>query len=160
MFSLERITLLVTDVDGVLTDGRIRLLPDGEEVKVFHARDGSAIRRAMENGIEVAFLSGRGGGAVASRARELGVTQVVLSSSDKESDFRAILRRTGRAAGCAAYVGDDVVDLPVFSVAGFSACPSDASPDVKEAVDQVLTTPGGDGVIKEMVDLLLSSRNR
>ncbi|HSR49871.1 MAG TPA: HAD hydrolase family protein [Acidobacteriota bacterium] len=155
---LREIKLLVLDVDGVLTDGRIGLTPEGEEVKFFSTKDGYGIRMAITAGIEVAFLTGRESGAVSRRAAELGVRHVMQGAADKLSLFLGLLQELGLEPDQAAAMGDDVLDLPVLNHAGFSAAPADAVEEVRSQVDWVSSNPGGFGAVRELIDYILSHR--
>jgi 3-deoxy-D-manno-octulosonate 8-phosphate phosphatase (KDO 8-P phosphatase) len=155
-----RIRLLLLDVDGVLTDGSIVLLGDGQELKSFHVRDGTAIVLAKREGIEVGLLSGRSSEVTARRASELGISLVVQGETDKRAAFGRILESTGLEAGAVAYMGDDLLDLPVLREAGLSAAPADAVPEVLAEADWISTRPGGRGAVREFVELLLGARGR
>lgn len=155
---LSQIRLLILDVDGVLTDGRIGLTAQGDEIKFFFIQDGLAIRMAQRCGIQVAFLSGRRSEAVLRRARELGVETVVEGSRDKLQDLEAILAKLGLDAEQAAAMGDDLPDLPLLREVGFSAAPGDAAPEVLEAVDYVCRKKGGKGAVREVIEMVLKER--
>ncbi len=157
---LQKIRLILLDVDGVLTDGRIGLLPGGEEIKFFSVYDGLAIRLAMKVGWEVGFLSGRTSEEVTARARELGIEIVVQGSGDKVKDFEKILKDKNLQASEVAYMGDDLPDLPVLKRVGFSAAPDNAVEAVKNEVDYVTHEKGGNGAVREVVDLLLKTSGK
>ena len=160
MDRLKKIRIIVTDVDGVLTDGRIRLLPSGEEMKVFHARDGAAIRIAIDSGIRVAVITGRGGQALEKRSEELGITRVIMFSRDKKQDLKHLLNEMECEPDEALFIGDDITDLDAMRSAGVSACPSDAALEVKNCADLVLKTEGGNGVIRELLEMILKIQNK
>lgn len=155
---LATIELVVSDVDGVWTDGRLFLGDDGREMKVFHVRDGHAVAMAREAGIGFALLSGRTSKAVERRARELKITQVVQGSRDKGIDFLQICSDEGVPADRAMMIGDDLPDLSAFYHAGISAAPADAAPEVIDGADIVLSARGGEGAIRELIEKLLESR--
>jgi 3-deoxy-D-manno-octulosonate 8-phosphate phosphatase (KDO 8-P phosphatase) len=150
-----RVRLLVLDVDGVLTDGRIFFGPSGEEVKAFHVRDGSAIGRAIEAGIEVALISGRQSPAVLRRARELGIREVFQGVRDKTAIFRDLARRPGRSPATTAVIGDDLPDRSLLEAAGFAATPADGHPDLDASVHYRCRERGGRGAVREVIDLIL-----
>ena len=150
-----QIELLVLDVDGVLTDGRITLSPSGEESKSFHVRDGSGMKYWQRVGRKLAIISGRGSPAVLRRAEELGVAAVRLHCKRKLPAFEEVCRELGVEPGRAAVAGDDLTDLPLIRAAGFSAAPADAVEEVRAAVDCVLTLAGGQGCVRELVEMLL-----
>ncbi len=152
-----RLRFLLFDVDGVLTDGRLFYL--GDEVAVaFDVRDGVAVGRARDAGLGVGLLSSRKDSpAVARRAAELGFDEVLVGCRDKAAAFADLLARRGLEASEVAYVGDDLVDLPVLRRAGLSAAPADAAPEVRRSVDLVLDAPGGRGAARELVDRIVQA---
>lgn len=150
-----RVRVFLTDVDGVLTDGGIVFDGNGLESKRFHVRDGHGIKMLQRGGMEVGIISGRSSDAVTVRARELGVRLLRQGAHDKEAALREILSETGARAGECAYVGDDIVDLPILRAVGFSAAPADAEPYVLEAVDYVASRPGGMGAVREVIEFVL-----
>jgi 3-deoxy-D-manno-octulosonate 8-phosphate phosphatase (KDO 8-P phosphatase) len=153
-----RISLLVLDVDGVLTDGRLWFGPDGETLKAFHVRDGLGIKRLREAGIEVAVISGRSSTAVARRMAELGVAQVLQGVSDKGRALADLLTRLGRSASETACLVDDTPDLPMMQAVGLPAAVADAHPDVLAAAEHVTALGGGNGAVREFCDWLLDAR--
>jgi len=149
---------LVLDVDGVLTDGAIHVGPEGELFKSFHVRDGLAIRLAQAAGLEVAILSARDSEIVRRRAAELGIAEVLQGRADKGAALRELLERRAFAPETVAVLGDDLPDLPALALAGLSAAPSDAAPEVRAAVDHVTDAAGGRGCVRELVERLLVAR--
>jgi 3-deoxy-D-manno-octulosonate 8-phosphate phosphatase (KDO 8-P phosphatase) len=159
---LERarhIRLLVLDVDGVLTDGRLYLSASGEEFKVFHVRDGSGIVAVRRAGIEVAIISGRDCAAVERRATELGIRHVRQGVADKGATFDALLLELGIPAAEAACVGDDTPDAPMLQRAGLAIGVADSHPALLAAAHWVTKSKGGRGAVREVCDLLLSARS-
>jgi len=152
---LNRIKLLLLDVDGVMTDGRIIYLNDGGEAKAFDVKDGHGLKLIQRAGIKVGIITGRQSDIVARRAAELGIELVYQGAKDKMRPFMEILEKLGLKASEVAYVGDDLVDLPVMRLVGFSATVADASDDIKPYVDLVTSRPGGRGAVREVCDLLL-----
>jgi 3-deoxy-D-manno-octulosonate 8-phosphate phosphatase (KDO 8-P phosphatase) len=150
--------MLLTDVDGVWNDGRIWIDADGRSMALFHVHDGAGILFWHRAGGLSGFLSGRRNDAVAARARELGVHEVELGHLDKIDAYEAILARRGLAADEVAYVGDDLLDLPVLRRAGFAVTVPNARAEVRAAVDHVTELPGGRGAVREVVELLLRAR--
>ncbi|MEO0480018.1 MAG: HAD hydrolase family protein [Planctomycetota bacterium] len=155
---LRRIELLMMDVDGVLTNGHIQFDHDGRETKSFHVHDAAGLIYWHRCGGESGFLSGRSGPIVEFRARELGIAEVHLGHLDKLPVLEEILDRRDLAPEQIAYVGDDLLDLPCLRRAGFSVAPADARPEVRAEVDHVTTGGGGQGVVREIVELLLRAR--
>ena len=152
------IRLLVLDVDGVLTDGKLWFGPDGEALKVFHVRDGHGIKKLQEAGVEVAIISGRRSPAVDTRMRELGVRHVVQGANDKQVALDALLAALDVPAACAACLVDDLPDLPMMRTVGLAAAVADAHPEVLAAASHVTRLPGGHGAVREFCDWLLARR--
>jgi 3-deoxy-D-manno-octulosonate 8-phosphate phosphatase (KDO 8-P phosphatase) len=150
-----RICALFLDVDGVLTDGRIYLDGRGRELKVFDTKDGHGMRKAAAAGITLVWISGRRSPATASRARELGVARCFQGVRDKRARFEAVRRKLKLRPEETAVIGDDEPDIPMFEVAGLSACPADATPAAKKAADMVLRRPGGHGAVRELIERIL-----
>jgi 3-deoxy-D-manno-octulosonate 8-phosphate phosphatase (KDO 8-P phosphatase) len=153
------IELLVLDVDGVLTDGRVATLPDGTELKWFHVRDGAGIAAWHALGRRTAILSGRTSSVVSRRAAELGIAWVRQGVADKRAELEAILRGVGTTAERTAAMGDDLADLAVLSAVGVSAAVADACPEILAAADYVCRTPGGRGAVREFIEWLLRAQN-
>jgi len=156
----EHIRLLLLDVDGVLTDGSVVLLGDGQELKSFYVRDGTAIVVARREGLEIGLLSGRSSEVTKRRAAELGIELVVQGETDKAAAFERILEKAGLTAETVAFMGDDLLDLPVLRRAGLAAAPADAVPEVLAEAHWVSRHPGGRGAVRELVEVLLDARGR
>jgi 3-deoxy-D-manno-octulosonate 8-phosphate phosphatase (KDO 8-P phosphatase) len=154
----RRIRLLVLDVDGVLTDGRLHISAAGEEIKVFHVRDGSGLVAVQRAGITVAIISGRDSAAVTRRAAELGIRHLRQGVSDKGAELERLLAELGVAAQDTACVGDDTPDLPMLQRAGLAVAVADAHPALRESAHWTTTSNGGQGAVREVCDLLLSTR--
>ena len=157
---LAKIRLLLLDVDGVLTDGRIYFADNGMESKAFYARDGHGIKLLLRSGIRVGLLTGRSSHLVELRARDLGIDLVFQGAKEKLPVFRQILRDLDLRAEDVAYMGDDVVDLPVLMHAGVAAAVADCSEEILTAVDFVSRYRGGRGAVREFCELLLKSTGR
>lgn len=155
---LARIRLLVLDVDGVLTDGRIVVDDSGAESKFFHVHDGSGIWLLRRAGIETAIISGRTAKCVEHRARDLAIGECIQGSPDKLASFEALRARLGLAAEECAYMGDDVLDVPLMRRAGFAAAPADARPEAKAAAALVTRARGGRGAVRELAETILRAR--
>ena len=157
---MARIELLILDVDGVLTDGRLYFSARGETLKVFHVRDGHGIKLLMSAGIAVAAFSGRRSAAVAARMRELRVPHVVQACSDKVTALRRLTERLHiDALNCACLV-DDTPDLPLMSAVGMAGAVADAHPVVKSAAHWIARANGGEGAVRELCDAVLRARAR
>jgi 3-deoxy-D-manno-octulosonate 8-phosphate phosphatase (KDO 8-P phosphatase) len=153
-----RIELLVLDVDGVLTDGRLYFASSGETLKVFHARDGHGIKLLMGGGVEVAAFSGRRSAAVTARMRELKVRHVVQGCDDKVAALLELTRRLKIAPRACACLVDDTPDLPLMAAVGFAAAVADAHPLVQRAAHWISGLGGGTGAVRELCDLILRAR--
>ncbi|MSM40889.1 MAG: HAD-IIIA family hydrolase [Geobacter sp.] len=152
---LKEIKLLLLDVDGVLTDGRIIYDANGVESKFFNVKDGHGIKMVQRAGIEVGIVSGRQSQVVANRAAELGIDLVYQKALDKLTPYLEILRQKGLTDANVAFVGDDIIDIPVLRRVGFAAAPADALDYVQEEVHFVTRNRGGWGAVREVCDLLL-----
>jgi 3-deoxy-D-manno-octulosonate 8-phosphate phosphatase (KDO 8-P phosphatase) len=149
------IRLLVLDVDGVLTDGRLWFGARGELMKAFHVRDGHGIRELLAAGVEIAVISGRRSSAVARRCRELGIRRVVQGVDDKLAAFERIRGELGVEAGRSACVGDDVPDVPLMRAVGLAFAVADAHPTAIASAHHVTRAAGGVGAVREVCDELL-----
>ena len=154
------IRLLLFDVDGVLTDGVVHMHVDGSESKGFHIRDGAAMVWAQRVGLTVGLLSARASGATTQRAAQLAIRLVVQGVSSKLDAYERILRDAGLPDAAVAYMGDDLLDLPVLARAGLSAAPADAAPEVLSRVNWVSAAPGGRGAVREFIEKVLRAQNR
>ena len=154
----SRIRLLVLDVDGVLTDGGLFVSASGEEAKRFHVHDGLALVAARKAGLQIAILSARASAAVTRRMTELGVGEVHQGVTDKAGALDALRERLGLAVGEVAMMGDDLPDLPAMAHAGLALAPANAAAEVKRAAHWVARRRGGDGAVREAVEMLLKSR--
>jgi 3-deoxy-D-manno-octulosonate 8-phosphate phosphatase (KDO 8-P phosphatase) len=154
----RRVRLLVLDVDGVLTDGRLHITADGEETKVFHVRDGSGIVAVQRAGIQVAIISGRASAAVTRRAAELGIQHVRQGIGDKGAALEQLLQELQLAPELLACVGDDTPDLPMLERASLAIVVADAHAAVRPAAHWITTAAGGHGAVREVCDLLLHAR--
>jgi 3-deoxy-D-manno-octulosonate 8-phosphate phosphatase (KDO 8-P phosphatase) len=155
-----RLRLLLFDVDGVLTDGTVIMHADGSESKGFDIRDGAAVVWAQREGLLVGLLSARTSGATAQRAAQLAIRLVSQGSANKLTSYEQILRDTGLGDADVAYMGDDLVDLPVLARAGLSAAPADAAPEVRARVDWVSRNAGGHGAVREFIEMVLRTQQR
>ena len=154
----RRLRMILTDVDGVMTDGTILLFSDGSEAKAFHVRDGLGVVLAHRAGLRTGLLAGRSSPAVARRAEELGIAVVLQGIADKVSALHELLQREGLGAHEVAYMGDDVNDLPVMSEAGLSAAPADAPLEVRAQAFMVTDAAGGRGCLREFIEAILRAR--
>ncbi|MDP7009468.1 MAG: HAD hydrolase family protein [Phycisphaerales bacterium] len=153
------ITVLALDVDGVLTDGTIGFAQlTGAEMKQFHVHDGLGISLWLRAGNEVIFISGRKADCVTIRAKELGVNYVCQGSKDKIADLDAFLTKIGASKEQTAFVGDDLGDIPVMQHVGFAVAVHDATQEVKEIAHFVTSKDGGNGAVRETIELLMKAQ--
>ena len=150
--------MLLLDVDGVLTDGRIILDNQGNELKAFHVRDGHGIKLAQRAGIIIGIITGRKAEVVNVRAKELGITEVHQGALDKIRVYESVLQRYGLRDDEIAFVGDDIVDAAILKRAGLAAIVADSDPAVRTLADLVTKAAGGRGAVREVINFLLAAR--
>jgi 3-deoxy-D-manno-octulosonate 8-phosphate phosphatase (KDO 8-P phosphatase) len=153
-----RIRLLVFDVDGVLTDGSLYMGDDGQQYKAFHSKDGHGMRMLQDSGVAIAVITGRTSQVVEHRMRELGVQHVFPGHREKLPAFQRLLGEVGVQPGATAFVGDDVVDLPVMRRAGFAIAVHDAHPLVQRHAHWVTPSAGGRGAAREVCELIMDAQ--
>jgi len=154
---LAKVRLVAFDMDGVFTDGRFYLSDDGVESKSFCTQDGFGVRQLLKGGIEVAVISGRKSAAVERRMSELGVRHVILACSDKTAAFDTLADQLGIGVEEAAFVGDDIPDLPLLSKVGYSFAVANAVSAVREYCDYTTKASGGNGAVREVCELVLAA---
>lgn len=154
----RKIKLLLMDCDGVLTDGRLYYSERGEELKVFHVRDGQGIVNWHQAGFYSGIITGRKSKILEIRATELGIHFIKQASKDKEKDFEAILIQAKVSADEVAFIGDDLVDLALFEKVGFAVAVGDAIETLFAKADYVTRSNGGLGAVREVIDLLFDSK--
>jgi 3-deoxy-D-manno-octulosonate 8-phosphate phosphatase (KDO 8-P phosphatase) len=157
---LKNIKMLILDVDGVMTDGRVIMDDRGHEIKQFDVRDGHGIKLIQRYGIAVVLLTGRKSEVVKHRACDLGIKEVHQKVSNKKEVFTQILKKNKLDSKETAYIGDDVVDIPVLKAVGFSAAVADALDVVKKSVDYVTQNKGGRGAVREVCEMLLQAQGK
>ncbi len=155
-----RIRLVIFDVDGVLTDGRLYFGNDGNEFKAFHIRDGHGIKMLLDAGVEVAVISGRHAASAERRMADLGIRYAYLGVQDKRSVFDGLLERLGLTADQVAYVGDDLIDLPVMTRVGLAVAVRDADPFVRRHAHWRTPHRGGLGAARDVCELVLEARGQ
>lgn len=155
---LAELRLVAFDVDGVFTDGRFYLSDDGIETKAFNTQDGFGIRRLIDTGYEVAVISGRRSAATAARMVELGIEHVILGTSDKVAAFEQLIASLGIDASECAYAGDDVPDILLLEIVGYSIAVANAVEEVRDLCDYTTMASGGHGAVREICDLVLAAR--
>jgi len=154
----RRVQLMVFDVDGVLTDGRLFFGPAGEEMKVFHALDGHGLRMLADSGVRVALLSGRRSAAVAARAAELRIPHVLQGVASKRPRYEALLAELGVPAEACGYMGDELVDLPVLTRCGFACSVAGAPSEVRSRAHFVPGAPAGAGAAREVCEFVMRAQ--
>ncbi len=152
------IRLLVLDVDGVMTDGRIIMDHVGREIKNFDVKDGHGIKILMRYGIDVILVTGRRSDVVEHRARDLGISEVHQGVMNKLEISGPILRNRSLSYEHMAFVGDDIVDIPLLRRVGFAVAVADAADDVRKCVDYVTTSKGGRGAVREVCEVILKAK--
>lgn len=155
-----RVKLLLMDCDGVLTDGRITLLADGDEQKSFHTRDGHGLVLLHRAGLRSGIISGRTSAAVERRAHDLGIAYVRQGTWDKIVEFEEILAAAGVEEEEAAFIGDDVTDIPLMQRVGLAVAVLDATEETRAAAHYVTQLPGGFGAVREVAELILKAQGR
>jgi 3-deoxy-D-manno-octulosonate 8-phosphate phosphatase (KDO 8-P phosphatase) len=156
----KNIKLLILDVDGVLTDGRIVIDDRGVETKCFDVRDGHGIKLLKRANIEVVIITGRNSEVVTHRARELGIDSVYQNIHDKLEVYQSILGQKGLKDGEVGFVGDDLVDLPLLRRVGFSAVVADSIEELKSYADYISRNRGGRGAVREISELILKAQGK
>ncbi len=160
MKDLEKIKLIAIDVDGTMTDGTIYILENGTEIKGFNVKDGTGIALAKIAGIIPVIISGKKSEAVRKRVKTLGIEDYYEGVNDKRKVMEEILKKYGLQWENCCFIGDDIVDIEVIKIAGFSASPKDAHPSVKSIVDFVSNYEGGKGAVREIIDFILKNQNK
>jgi len=157
---MKIIRLLVLDVDGVMTDGKIIMNDMGREIKNFDVKDGHGIKILMRCGIDVILLTGRRSAVVEHRAKDIGIEEVYQGIYNKLEKFEEILQHKSFNYENIAFVGDDIVDIPLLKRVGFSVAVADATEDVKKGVDYITKKAGGDGAVREVCELILQAQGK
>jgi 3-deoxy-D-manno-octulosonate 8-phosphate phosphatase (KDO 8-P phosphatase) len=153
-----RVKLLLMDCDGVLTDGRIELLENGDETKTFHTRDGHGIVLMHRAGLSTGIISGRTSSFVERRAGELGITHLRQGTWDKVKDYEEILAESGVTEAEVAFIGDDVTDVPLMQRSGFAVAVADAVSEARANAHYITQIAGGFGAVREVCELILKSQ--
>jgi len=157
---LKNIKMLILDVDGVMTDGRVIMDDSGREIKNFDVRDGHGIKLIQRYGISVVLLTGRQSEVVKHRAHDLGIREIYQKVFNKKEVFVKILKKNKLSSADVAFMGDDIIDIPVLKAVGFSAAVADALDVVKKSVDYITQNKGGRGAVREVCDMLLQAQGK
>jgi 3-deoxy-D-manno-octulosonate 8-phosphate phosphatase (KDO 8-P phosphatase) len=158
--NLSKIKMLITDVDGVLTDGTIIISADGTESKKFSLLDGHGIKMWHRAGLATAFISGRDTSATSIRARQLNVDYVFQGCKKKLPAFEKLLEKAGLSENQVAYIGDDLMDLPLVKRAGLGVAVAGSASELKDAADYVTTAQGGSGAVREVIEYILKDTGK
>lgn len=157
---LAAVRLVLLDVDGVLTEGRVVYADSGEEIKSFSVRDGYGIRLMLDAGIGVGIITGRRAPALHHRCRDLGIEMIYEGARRKAPLLAKIMAETGLAAEAIAFVGDDLPDLPVMIRVGCAVAVADAHPELRQRADMVTKARGGRGAVRELAEALLEAQGK
>ena len=157
---IKAVKLFILDVDGVMTDGSIIYDDDGKEIKIFDVKDGHGIKLLMRAGIDVAIITARESQVVLHRAKNLGIDMVYQKAMDKVEAFNEILQKKQLSEKEVAYVGDELVDIPLLRKVGFAAAVKDAVEDLKMYVDFITEKNGGQGAVREICELILKTQGK
>lgn len=156
----KNIRLLICDVDGVLTDGKIYIGNDGELFKAFNVKDGLGIKMLLANGIDVAILTARSSKILDQRTKELGITNVLQGQRDKVKGLQVLAENSGVSYEEMAYIGDDLPDYAVIQKVGLAACPNDANQTIQQLCEFKSCFAGGDGAVRELAEFILKSQDK
>jgi 3-deoxy-D-manno-octulosonate 8-phosphate phosphatase (KDO 8-P phosphatase) len=154
----KQLKILILDVDGVLTDGRLFFDNEGKEYKCFHARDGHGMKLLQQTGVQIAVISGRQSNSVALRMKNLGIEHVFQGHENKRAAFAELMANTGVTKKQCAFIGDDLLDLPIMLKVGLAIAVQDANFAVKERADWCTNLPGGQGAVREVCDLIMQAQ--
>ncbi|MBN1663516.1 MAG: HAD-IIIA family hydrolase [Deltaproteobacteria bacterium] len=158
--NIRSLKLLILDVDGVLTDGKVIMDDAGRESKHFDVRDGHGLKMLMRTGVDVVFLTGRKSAVVEHRARDLGIGEVHQGVWNKLERYEEIVKKRNLSAREVAYIGDDVVDVPSMRRVGFSVAVADAVEEVKKIADYTTREKGGSGAVREVCDMIMKLQGK
>jgi len=154
----KKIKLVIFDIDGVLTSGALFIGDDGQEYKAFNSKDGHGLRMLQDSGVEVAIITGRTSNVVAHRAKDLGITRIYQGKREKLPAYEELIKETGLSHEEIAYVGDDVVDLPVMSKVGLAICVQDGHSFVKQHSHWITESNGGCGAGRDVCEMILEAQ--
>ncbi len=156
----RRVKLILTDVDGTLTDGTLAVLPDGEEIKTYHVRDGVGVLLAQLVGLQTGIITGKSSRGLTVRAERLKIAELHQGALDKKPVFEDILRRRGLRPEEVAYIGDDIGDLEIMKMAGLAGAVADAHPTIRRQAHYVCRLAGGRGAFREFVEFIIGAQKK
>ncbi len=157
---LKKIKILAMDVDGTLTNGKVFYSKNGEELKIFSIRDGMGIELLRKAGIEPMIITSESSEIVTARARKLKIEYILLGSRNKKKDLEDFVNQKGIELENIAYIGDDINDIQAMKISGVSACPKDSNEFVLEIVNYICNSDGGNGAVREFIELILKAQNK
>ena len=152
---LPKITTFIFDVDGVLTNGTLTIMPDGELVRHMNVKDGYAMKTALKNGYRVCIISGGTNEGVRNRLAALGIEDIYLGAHNKIEQYQELVKKYNLKAENILYMGDDVPDYPVMKIVGLPACPNDAVTEIKEVANYISNKKGGEGCVRDVIEQLM-----
>ncbi len=155
---LKNIKVFIFDIDGVITDGKVYVMPGNQLARTINTKDGMALKHAVQKGYKIAFISGGNSESIKDRLAYLGITDVFLKQDDKLPVFERYLRENGIEAEETLYMGDDIFDIPVLQKAGLACAPSDAAAEVLQVAEFVSSKKGGEGAVREIIEQVLRAR--
>lgn len=157
---MDKVKLIILDVDGTLTDGKIYYDSLGNEMKAFNAKDGMAIAQAIKNNVNIAIITGRKSTIVDKRAKELGINHVYQGVHSKVEVLEIILKNLNINSSEVMYIGDDINDIQIMNKVGFTGCPKDAVDEVKNISKIISTKNGGNGAVREIIEAVLKQQGK
>ena len=152
---LKNITTFIFDVDGVLTDGKLLITSKGDMLRVMDAKDGYAMKYAIDKGFKISIISGGKDESIRKRLEKLGIKDIFLDSHNKIESYNELIHKNNLSPDDILYMGDDIPDIPVMKVSGVSSCPQDAVYDVKKIADYISHKNGGNGCVREIIEQVL-----
>ncbi|MGJ8745740.1 KdsC family phosphatase [Polaribacter sp.] len=152
---LANITTLIFDVDGVLTNGMVTIMPDGELIRTMNIKDGYALKTAVDQGLNVCIISGGTNEGVGKRLANLGIKDIYLGAHDKIKQYHELVQKYNLQPENVLYMGDDIPDFPVMKLVGFPCCPNDAVPEIKNASKYISNIKGGEGCVRDVIEQIL-----
>ena len=157
---LPKITTFIFDVDGVLTNGTLTIMPDGELVRHMNVKDGYAMKTALNKGFKVCIISGGTNKAVKSRLAALGIKDIYLGAHNKIKEYKEILEKYNLNHENVLYMGDDIPDIPVMQKVGLASCPNNAVPEVQQAARYISNIKGGEGCVRDVIEQVLKVQGK
>ena len=157
---LPKITTFIFDVDGVLTNGMLTIMPDGELVRHMNVKDGYAMKTALNKGFKVCIISGGTNKAVKSRLAALGIQDIYLGAHNKINEYKEILEKYNLNHENVLYMGDDIPDIPVMKKVGLASCPNNAVPEVQQAARYISNIKGGEGCVRDVIEQVLKVQGK